>query len=408
MIFSDKTIYIAEKLIYPFWADAIRLYENGIGTFEDIDKVCKFGFGHPKGPFEMMDETGLDTVAQTLKTFYEKTGNKRFSVPALLSKMIDEGIIGKKIGRGFYSYTQAAPDIKKDEISHKERPSIGIQKVGVIGFGTMGRGIAQVIAEHGFEVVVKEVNEDAIEKGIDSIEGFLEISLSKGKITGMDKKKIMERIKGTTDMEELKDSDIVIEAVFEKMDLKKDIFAQIDNIVKPEAILATNTSCLSVTEISTATKRPDKVCGLHFFNPVPLMKLVEVIRATKTSEETFKKAISFGILLGKEPVQCKDSPGFIANRLLCPYLFHTIQEYDDGLAPKEEIDSSIKLAAGFPMGPLRLADLVGLDVCLAIGEAMFKEIGDPDLAPPPLLIKMVNTGYLGKKTGKGFYDYTLV
>ena len=402
----DKRSNIANKLIYPFWADSIRLYENGISIFEDIDKVCKFGFGHPKGPFQMMDEIGLDTVYQGLRSFFDDTGDKRFKVPEVLRKMVEEGILGEKTGKGFYNHVQQSPGRLKIDALHQEIPSIKVERVGVIGFGTMGRGIVQVVAEHGFEVIVKEVRQDLIEKGMNFIEKILERSVEKGKITAKGKNDIIGKIRGTTNSEGLKESDVVIEAAFEKMDLKKEIFAEIDMIVKPECILATNTSCLSVSEMATVTKSPERFCGLHFFNPVPLMKLVEVIRAIQTSEEVFKKAFNFGIILGKEPVQCKDSPGFIANRLLCPYLFHAIGEYGKGLATKEDIDNSVKLETGFPMGPLELTDLIGLDVCLDISEAMFRKTSDRNLDPPFLLKEMVRKGYLGKKSGKGFYDYS--
>lgn len=396
---------IVNKLIYSFWADCIRLYDSGTGTFEDIDKLCKFGFGHQKGPFETMDETGLDRVADDLKILFERTDDKRFYAPELLIKMRDEGKLGKKGGKGFYDYSEKASQSLEGEKFKSKRYFTGVKKVGVVGFGSMGRGIVQVAAESGFEVVVREVNPDLLEKGIGFIEKMLTAKLEKGKIRESEKKEIMERIKGTPDISGLRESDIVIEAIFEKMDLKKEIFSQIDNILKPEAILTTNTSCLSVTEISSATKRPDRVCGLHFFNPVPLMKLVEVIRTEMTSEETYNKTINFGVALGKETVKSKDSPGFIANRILIPYLYLAMQEYASGLFTKEEIDDSIKLEAGFPMGPFALIDLIGIDVCLDIGEAMFRDTGSQELNPPAFLKEMVKKGYLGRKSGKGFYEY---
>jgi len=396
---------IVNKLIYSFWADCIGLYENGTGTFEDIDKLCRFGFGHKKGPFEIMDETGLDRVADDLKILFERTGDERFRAPELLNKMRKEGKLGRNSGEGFYNCIKKKSQSSEDDSSKPKKSFAGVKRVGVVGFGSMGRGIVQVVAESGFEVVVREVSPDLLDKGIGFIEKILTAKLDKGKISESGKKEIMERIKGTIDLSVLRESDIVIEAVFEKMDLKKEIFSWIDNIVKPEAILTTNTSCLSVTEISSATKRPDRVCGLHFFNPVPLMKLVEVIKTERTSEETYRKTVDFGIALGKETVKSKDSPGFIANRILCPYLYLAVQEYADGLFTKEEIDGSIKLEAGFPMGPFELIDLIGIDVCLDIGEAMYKETGIQELNPPALLKEMVKKGCFGRKSGRGFYDY---
>ena len=396
---------IVSKLIYSFWSESIRLYENNIGTFEDIDKVCKFGFGHPRGPFEAMDEIGLDTIADDLKILFERTKDKRFCVPGILAELNREKRLGKKTGAGFYNYS------KKDLMELEDRNAInkgcltGIRKVGVVGFGSMGRGIVQVVSESGFEVIVRETSQDLLNIGTGFIEKMLTGKIEKGRLKESEKKEVMERITGTTDMRDLKESDIVIEAVFEKMDLKKEIFFAIDNIVKPETILTTNTSCLSVTEISSATKRDDRVCGLHFFNPVPLMRLVEIIKTEKTSEKTYKKTADFGVALGKETVKCKDSPGFIANRILCPYLYLAVKECSNSVSERKEIDRSIKLEAGFPMGPFTLMDLIGLDVCLDIGESMFRETNAPELNPPAWLREMVKNGYLGKKTGKGFYEY---
>ena len=399
---------VSKKLIYPFWSDCIKLYEMGLGNVEDIDKVCELGLGHPKGPFKLIDEMGLDVFYKELKIFYEKTKDRRYKVPELLIKMVRKGYIGKKIKKGFYDYINTVNRSKDNDVLQVSSISRQIKKVGVIGFGSMGRGIVQVVAGAGFKVIVRETDDVFLQKGMNFIDKMLNIGVEKKKITEREKTDIINRIEGTTSFEALKDSDIVIEAVFEKLDLKKEIFAQIDKIVRPDAVLATNTSCLSVSEISTATKRPDKVCGLHFFNPVPLMRLVEIIRGAHTSDETLKKVVSFSIALGKEPVECKDSPGFIANRILCPYLFHAIREYESGLATKEEIDNSIKLATGFPMGPLALTDLIGLDICLDIGELIFKATGDSSLKPPSLLGEMVKSGLLGKKSGKGFYSYSLM
>ena len=280
-----------------------------------------------------------------------------------------------------------------------------IKKVGVVGCGTMGNGIVQVCAQSGYPVVVSEFNDELLKKGLATIDKFMTAAAEKGKITRQDKDAILARIKGTTDMKDFGDCDLVIEAAVENMDLKKKVFAGLDKICPKHAILATNTSCLSIIEIAMATSRPDKVLGLHFFNPVPIMQLLEIVRSIATSDETIATGKAFIASLGKTIVLIKDTPGFIVNFLIIPFLLNAIRMLDNRVAAREDIDTAIKLGLGHPIGPLALADLIGLDTVLFIANAMYAETRDPQFAPPPVLKQMVTAGRLGRKTGKGFYDY---
>lgn len=278
-------------------------------------------------------------------------------------------------------------------------------KVFVIGAGTMGSGIAQSFAQAGFEVIMRDIEQKYVENGLANITKNLEKSVQKGKITQELKEQVLSRISITTDINKANDADFVVEAAIENMQAKKKIFAEIDTICKPEAILASNTSSLSITDIASATKRPDKVIGMHFFNPVIVMKLVEVIRGIGTSDETNTTTIDLAKKLEKEPVQVNEAPGFVVNRILIPMINEAIGILADNVASAEDIDTAMKLGANHPIGPLALADLIGNDVCLAIMETLYTEFGDAKYRPHPLLRKMVRAGYLGKKTNKGFFNY---
>ena len=280
-----------------------------------------------------------------------------------------------------------------------------IKKVGVVGCGTMGNGIVLVCAQSGYPVVVSEINEQLLNKGLAAIDKFLSTSVQKERITQQDKDSTMARIKGTTDMKDFADCDLVVEAVVENIDLKKKIFAELDKVCRKDTILATNTSCLSIIDVAAATNRVDKVLGLHFMNPVPLMKLLEVVRTIATSDETLEIGKKFSESVGKTIVVAKDTPGFIANYLEMPYLLNAMKVMDAGVATKEDIDTTMKLGFNHPMGPLTLSDLIGLDTILFVVDAIYEDTKDTQYAAPPILRKMVTAGWLGRKTGKGFYDY---
>jgi 3-hydroxybutyryl-CoA dehydrogenase len=280
-----------------------------------------------------------------------------------------------------------------------------IKKVGVVGCGLMGGGITEVCARAGYPVVVMEVNQQFLDNGISKIQTSLERAVKKEKITAQDKDATLARIHGTLKMEDFKDCDLVIEAVLENLEEKKRVFAGLDKVCPPHAYLASNTSCLSILDMAMATKRPSQVLGLHFFSPVPVMKLVEIVKTLVTRNEAIEMARTFCQSIGKETVLCQDTPGFIANRLSMVYLVYVIRCYEQGLATKEDIDKTMRLGLNHPMGPLELADFIGLDTVYYILNAMHDELKDPLFAPPTLLKKMVTAGHLGRKTGKGFYDY---
>lgn len=283
---------------------------------------------------------------------------------------------------------------------------MAIKKVGVLGCGLMGSGIAQTAAQSGYEVVVREINQELLDKGLGKIKDFLSKGVERKKLSQSDMDETLSKIAGTTELSDLSDCDIVIEVIIENMELKAELYKELSEVCKPETIFASNTSSLSITEMASHTNRPDKMVGLHFFNPVPLMKLVEVARSVSTSSESFDTVYEFAKSLGKTPVKCGDTTGFIVNRLLVPYLLDCIRQLENGLATVEDIDNALKLGLGYPMGPFTLLDFVGLDTTLYIADIMFEEFKEHKYAAPPLMRRMVHAGYLGRKSGKGFYDYT--
>ena len=280
-----------------------------------------------------------------------------------------------------------------------------IRKVGVCGAGLMGNGIAQTCAAAGFDVVLMEVAQAPLDRGMASIGKSLDKFVEKQKLSQADRDATFGRITPTTDVKDLKDCDLVIEAIVENVEIKTNLFQQLDEMLAPEGIICTNTSSLCVIELGAKTKRPNRVAGLHFFNPVPIMKLVEVVKTIATTQDVVDALFEFAKKLGKEPILAKDTPGFVVNRLLIPYLLYAIKVYEDGLASKEDIDKGMKLGCGYPMGPLELLDFVGLDTTYYIAQIMFDEFKDPMMAPPTLLKRMVLAGQFGRKSGKGFYDY---
>ena len=280
-----------------------------------------------------------------------------------------------------------------------------ISNIGIIGAGTMGSGISQVAALTGYDIVMQDVSEEATRRGLGAINKSLQRLVDREKITADAKDTAIGKIKTTTDLSDLADCDLVIEAATENMALKLSLFEQIDKVSRPETIIASNTSSLSLTKLASVSSRPDKVIGMHFFNPVPMMALVEIIRALQTSDDTFTRVDELTRELGKTPVSVKDSPGFVVNRMLVPMINEAVFILYEGLASADEIDAAMKLGAGHPMGPLALADMIGIDVCLYVMNILLKEFGDSKFRPCPLLKQMVDAGYLGRKSGKGFFDY---
>jgi 3-hydroxybutyryl-CoA dehydrogenase len=283
---------------------------------------------------------------------------------------------------------------------------MGLEIIGIVGCGLMGSGIAEVCARAGYKVVVREISGELLQKGLGRIQESLAKAVARGKIVQEQADQALAHIQGTLKLADLADCDLVVEAAIENMDIKKEIFAYLDDILPPHAILASNTSSLCITEMASVTGRGEKVLGIHFFNPVPVMPLIEFVRTILTSEQTMEIAHQFGASLGKTMVTAKDTPGFIVNRLLIPYILDAVRIYEEGLATKEDIDTAIKLGLNHPMGPLTLLDFVGLDTSLFIADAMYQEYKDHRYAAPPLLRRMVLAGHLGRKSGRGFYDYT--
>jgi 3-hydroxybutyryl-CoA dehydrogenase len=282
---------------------------------------------------------------------------------------------------------------------------MAVKTIGVVGCGLMGSGIAQVAAGAGMTTWVCEVDQTALDKGMGRIRKFLDDGVTKGKMTAEDRDKLLGNLKGTIKLHDLALCELVIEAAVENLETKRQVFSTLDQVVAADAVLSSNTSSLSITEIAAFTRRPDRVLGLHFFNPVPVMKLVEIIRALSTSDQAFAKAQEFVTQIGKTPVLCRDTPGFVVNRLLVPYLLDAVRVLETGIASKEDIDNGMKLGCGHPMGPLTLLDFVGLDTTYFIANIMFEEFKEPRFAAPPLLKRMVLAGHLGRKSGRGFYEY---
>ena len=280
-----------------------------------------------------------------------------------------------------------------------------MEKIFVLGAGTMGAGIVQAFAQKGYEVIVRYIKDEFVERGLAGINKSLSKLVAKGKMTEETKEDVLSRISGTTDMNLAADCDLVVEAAIENMKIKKEIFAELDKICKPETILASNTSSLSITEVASATSRPEKVIGMHFFNPAPVMKLVEIIRGMATSQETFDAVKELSLAIGKEPVEVAEAPGFVVNRILIPMINEASFILQEGIASVEDIDTAMKYGANHPMGPLALGDLIGLDVCLAIMDVLYNETGDTKYRASSTLRKYVRAGWLGRKTGRGFYNY---
>ncbi len=283
---------------------------------------------------------------------------------------------------------------------------MSIKKVGVLGCGLMGSGIAEVCAKAGLDTVVREVSQELVDKGLARIQGSLNKAVEKGKLDAEARDAALGRLRGAVDLADLADCDLVVEAIVENLDEKRKTFSALDEVVKKDAIFASNTSSLTITQMSMFTSRPERFVGLHFFNPVPVMKLVEVVRTLITSDETHERVFDFARAVGKEPIACRDNSGFIVNRLLVPYLLDAIRALEEGVGSVEDIDKGMQLGCGYPMGPFTLLDFVGLDTTYYIANIMFDEYREKRFAPPPLLKQMVLAGRLGKKSGRGFYDYS--
>lgn len=402
----DRAGFIANLLLFPYLNAATRMYDQGFASREDIDASMQLGCGHPMGPLALLDLIGLDSAYEICEALWRQFRDDQDAPAPLLKQYMVAGYLGRKTGRGFYTYerpesskvTDAAPPKANAEVSD-------ITTVGVAGTGLMASGIAEVAAKAGNEVILRGRSEASIKRAKAAVQKSLDKAVSRGKLEESVAADIIGRITTTLEFSDMAEADLVVEAVAEDLDVKLGIFKELDASVKPDAILATTTSSLSVVDLASATARPDKVLGLHFFNPAPVMKLVEVVRTVATASEVEDRATGWVASLKKHPVRCRDRAGFIVNFLLFPYLNDAVTMHEGGYGTPEDIDAAMKLGCGHPMGPFELMDIVGLDVTYAILNSLHEEFRERRYGPAPLLEHMVRAGYLGRKTGRGFYQY---
>ncbi|MBQ1032840.1 3-hydroxyacyl-CoA dehydrogenase family protein [Micromonospora sp. SD19] len=411
---NDRAGFIANALLFGYLNHAVGMFESHYATREDIDAAMKLGCGLPMGPLALMDLIGLDTAYEILDTMYRRGGRDRRHAPVpLLKQMVTAGLLGRKSGRGFYTYERpGSPVVVPDEATPLATESAladgarAIAKVGVVGSGTMATGIIEVFAKAGYEVVSVTRGAEKSAKVCEAVKTSLNKGVVRGKLAEADRDAALGRISWSATLDHLADVDLVVEAVVEELSVKKALFASLDEICKPGVVLATTTSSLPVIDVAMATQRPADVVGLHFFNPAPVMPLVEVVRTIRTSPEATATARAVCAALGKTGVVCGDRSGFIVNALLFPYLNDAVKMLEASYSTADDIDHAMKLGCGYPMGPFELLDVVGLDVSLAIQRELYLELREPGFAPAPLLEHLVTAGYLGRKTRRGFRDHS--
>ncbi|MEU7928792.1 3-hydroxybutyryl-CoA dehydrogenase [Micromonospora sp. NPDC049801] len=411
---NDRAGFIANALLFGYLNHAVGMFESHYATREDIDAAMKLGCGLPMGPLALMDLIGLDTAYEILDTMYRRGGRDRRHAPVpLLKQMVTAGLLGRKSGRGFYTYERpGSPKVVPDETTPPAADAAladgarAITKVGVVGSGTMATGIVEVFARAGYEVVSVTRGAEKSASVCEAVKTSLNKGVVRGKLAEADRDAALGRITWTATLDHLADVDLVVEAVVEELSVKKALFASLDEICKPGVVLATTTSSLPVIDVAMATQRPADVVGLHFFNPAPVMPLVEVVRTIRTSPETTATARAVCAALGKTGVVCGDRSGFIVNALLFPYLNDAVKMLEASYSTADDIDHAMKLGCGYPMGPFELLDVVGLDVSLAIQRELYLELREPGFAPAPLLEHLVTAGYLGRKTRRGFRDHS--
>ncbi len=411
VVCGDKAGFIANTLLFGYLNHAVSMYEGRYASREDIDAAMRFGCGYPMGPLALLDLIGLDTAYEILDTMYRQ-GRDRLHAPApILKQMVTAGLLGRKAGKGFYSYEEAdSPVVVPDHLtpSADDKPQLrhDIRLVGVVGTGTMATGIIEVFAKSGYDVVYVGRSEAKVDAVRASIERSLDKAIQRGKLEESAKDQVLGRLTGTTSLDDLATSDIVVEAIAEDLKIKTTLFENLDEICKPGAILATTTSSLPIIQCAQATSRPQDVVGMHFFNPAPIMKLVEVVSTVSTSDDVAETTRALCAGVGKVAVSCGDRAGFIVNALLFPYLNDAIKMLEAHYATADDIDTAMKQGCALPMGPFELLDVVGNDVSLAIQRELYLEFREPGFAPAPLLEHLVTAGYLGRKTKRGFRDYS--
>jgi len=411
VVVGDKAGFIANALLFGYLNHAVAMYESRYASREDIDAAMKLGCGYPMGPLALMDLIGLDTAYEILDTMY-KQGRDRLHAPSpILKQMVSAGLKGRKSGRGFYTYAEpGSSQLVDDALSPAAaggdhvatRP---VRTVGVVGSGTMATGIIEVFAKAGHDVTYVTRSQPKVDAVTAGVRKSLEKAVQRGKLTQEDRDAALGHLTGSTSLEDLAAVDLVIEAVVEDLAVKRALFENLDEICKPGAILATTTSSLPVVECAAATKRPEDVIGMHFFNPAQVMKLVEVVHTVSTAPDVVATVQELCAGLGKHAVTCGDRSGFIVNALLFPYLNDAVKMLEANYATADAIDTAMKTGCGLPMGPFELLDVVGLDVSLAIQRELYLEFRERGFAPAPLLEHLVTAGYLGRKTGRGFRTY---
>jgi 3-hydroxybutyryl-CoA dehydrogenase len=410
---SDRAGFIANALLFGYLNHAVSMVEARYASREDVDAAMKLGCRLPMGPLALMDLIGIDTAYEILDTMYRRGGRDRRHAPVpLIKQMVSAGLLGRKSGKGFYTYEGlGSPVVVPDDqtpqpgganAANGARP---VAKVGVVGSGVMATGIIEVFARAGYEVVSVTRGLEKSAKLHEAVQGSLDKGVVRGKLSDVDRDAALSRIGWSFTLDDLSDVDLVVEAVVEELSVKRALFANLDEICKPGVVLATTTSSLPVIECAMATERPADVIGMHFFNPATHMQLVEVVRTIRTSPEAVATAQAVCAALGKHPVVCADRSGFVVNALLFPYLNDAVRMLEASYSTADDIDYAMKLGCGYPMGPFELLDVVGLDVALAIQRELYLELREPGFAPAPLLEQLVTAGFLGRKAGRGFRDY---
>ncbi|MHC5264421.1 3-hydroxyacyl-CoA dehydrogenase family protein [Streptomyces sp. UC4497] len=407
---GDRPGFVADGLLFGYLNQAAAMYEAKYASREDIDAAMKLGCGLPMGPLALLDLIGVDTARTVLDAMYAESHDRLHAPAPILKQLSEAGLTGRKAGRGFYTYEAPGSSVVvRDALTPLSDaltgPARTVRSVGVAGSGTMASGIAEVFAKAGYDVVLAARSEEKAQAAKSRIAKSLRRSVDKGRMTAENAEEALGRISPAGSYDAFADVDLALEAVAEDLDVKRQLFATFDKVCKPGAILATTTSSLPVVACARATSRPQDVIGMHFFNPAPAMKLVEVVRTVLTSDEVHATVRELTRKVRKHPVDCGDRAGFIVNALLFPYLNNAIKMVEQHYASLDDIDAAMKLGGGYPMGPFELLDVVGLDVSLAIERVLHREFRDPGLAPAPLLEHLVAAGCLGRKTGRGFREY---
>jgi 3-hydroxybutyryl-CoA dehydrogenase len=407
---GDRAGFIANALLFGYLNHAAAMYESRYASREDIDASMRLGCGLPMGPLALLDLIGIDTAYEILDTMYKQSRDRLHAPTPVFKQMMTAGLLGRKTGRGFYTYDKVdSPVVVADaHTPGTESAAVGaraVTRVGVVGSGTMATGIIEVFAKAGVDVHYIARSADKVAKARSAVERSLEKAVQRGRLTSEARDDALARITGSKDLDDLGSVDLVVEAVIEDLTVKQALFANLDEICKPGTVLATTTSSLPVIECAAATSRPADVIGMHFFNPAGVMKLVEVVSTVSTSADVEATALAVCEQIGKHAVRCGDRAGFIVNALLFPYLNDAVRMLEAHYATSEDIDAAMKVGCGYPMGPFELLDVVGLDVSLAIQRELYLEFREPGFAPAPLLEHLVTAGRWGRKTGKGFREY---